>query len=795
MTTSPPSGSDHAGGADRRSEAFDLLHPSVQRWVWQQGWTTLRDAQEAAIRPILEGNSDVLISAATASGKTEAAFLPICSRLVAEGTPPDGGVAVLYLSPLKALINDQFERLDQLCEHLELSVHRWHGDVASSRKAQVLRQPSGVLLITPESLEAIFVIHGPRVASLLASLRYVVVDELHSFIGTERGAQLQSLLQRVELALRRRVPRIGLSATLGDLRLAAEFLRPGHGQNVSVITSLEDNQELRLQLRGYLVTEPRVDARSAAAAGTAGQEIVTEDLTEGDKLAISGDLYKTLRGTDNLVFANSRRNVEVYADLLRRLSEKHRAPNEFWPHHGSLSKEIREDVEAALRDRTRPVNAVCTSTLEMGIDIGTVTSIAQIGAPPSVCGLRQRLGRSGRRGDPAVLRIYVSEHEVTERTPPPDALRAELVQSIAMVRLLLDRWFEPPTPGNLHVSTLVQQLLSLIAQHGGVLPVEAHRALCAAGPFAGVDDRRFDALLRSLGAADLVVQADDGTLLLGSTGERIVNHYSFFAAFVTPEEYRLVHEGRTLGTIPIHYPLFEGALLIFGGRRWRVLSVDTHHKVVDLTRAAGGRPPLFNGTGIPVDDHVRQEMLAVYKGGDIPSFLDATARSLLVEARENFLRYRLDQSFLLIWGADTLIFPWAGDRIMGTLALALAANGLDVSLDGLALAALKTSEAEVQAQLVGLASKPPPDASSLAAKAANKAQEKYDWVLGDDLLCDSFAARSLDPERAWRCLHQLLAKGADDGGGVNVVHDPSAPEEMLKATNQRPYRTQPRGKK
>jgi len=160
-------------------------------------------------------------------------------------------VQVLYVSPLKALINDQWGRLDALCEHLDIPVHRWHGDVPGSRKAKVLKAPDGLLLITPESLEALLVRHGPKVAHIFGGLAYVVIDEMHSFIGTERGAQLQSLLHRVELARRSRVPRIGLSATLGDMAAAANWLRPGRGHAVATIVADDDTSELRLQLRGY----------------------------------------------------------------------------------------------------------------------------------------------------------------------------------------------------------------------------------------------------------------------------------------------------------------------------------------------------------------------------------------------------------------------------------------------------------------------------------------------------------------------------------------------------------------
>jgi len=204
----PPSSSDDAAA----SSSFFLLHEKVQRWIWRHEWRELRDVQERAIPPILEGRSDIILAAATAGGKTEAAFLPIVSRLIAGSGP---GISCLYVSPLKALINDQFGRMEALCADLDIAVHRWHGDVSADRKRKVLRDPTGVLLITPESIEALMVLHGTAIPALFAGLRYVVVDELHSFIGSERGRQLQSLLHRIEVCVRRRMPRVGLSATLG----------------------------------------------------------------------------------------------------------------------------------------------------------------------------------------------------------------------------------------------------------------------------------------------------------------------------------------------------------------------------------------------------------------------------------------------------------------------------------------------------------------------------------------------------------------------------------------------------
>ena len=627
MTTLPSSDSE-------AQSAFDRLHPNIQQWIWNHGWGELRPAQVQAVPPILEGHTDVILSAATASGKTEAAFLPICSALAFEpSTSP--GIEVLYLSPLKALINDQFDRLEDLFEQIDVPVHRWHGDVSGAHKQQVLRNPSGLVLMTPESLEALFVHRGTQIRPTFDALRYIVIDELHAFLGTERGAQLQSLLNRLELAVRRRIPRIALSATLGDMSAAGEFLRPGRGHLVRSVIAEDDQHALALQLRGYVSSEPE--------SGHANPADDRETLTQR---AIAQDLFRVLRGSDNLVFANARRDVEIYTDRLTQLSEEAHVPNQFFAHHGSLGKDLREHVEARLKDHSMPITAVCTSTLELGIDIGDVDSIAQVGSPPSVASLRQRVGRSGRRGEPSKLRMYAAEDEITPKTQPPDALHARMVQSIAMVDLLLTRWYEPPEMSDLHLSTLIQQVLSIIAQQGGATAAGLFSVTCKDGPFR-TTEAQFTQLLRKLGTDQLLTQAADGTLLLGTIGERIVNHFSFYAAFTTPDEWRLLSDGRQLGTMPINSPLAPGLLLIFAGRRWSIVGVDTAHKVVDLVPAPGGKAPRFHSSPIPVHDHVRKEMLSIYRSGSVPSYLDQQAADLLTEGRQNFVRYQLDRRRLL----------------------------------------------------------------------------------------------------------------------------------------------------
>jgi ATP-dependent Lhr-like helicase len=668
-----------------------------------------------------------------------------------------GSVRALYIGPLKALINDQFERLERLCESREIPVHSWQGDIDAGRKKRVLTSPSGILLITPESLEALFVLHGPELSVVFRDLKFIVVDELHSFIANERGRQLQSLLHRLEFILRRRVRRLALSATLGDMRGAAEFLRPGDADETEIIVDDDDEQEIKLQIRGYREKNPHPETE-INAHGREGLEDQVDD-----RFSIAEHLFSVLRGNDNLVFCNSRQDVEVFADLLRRLSERNRVPNEFLPHHGSIAKEIREEVEARLKDKSTPQTIVCTTTLELGIDIGSVATIAQVGVPFSVASLRQRLGRSGRRGDPAVIRMYIQEKELGANSPLQDTLRPHLVQSVAMVRLLVEKWFESPRLGALHLSTLVQQTLSMLAQYGGARALDIWRCLCDTGPFTDLDQKMFQRVMRSLAAHELLTQSSDGTLLLDLAGERLVNHYSFYAAFSTPEEFRLIADGRMIGSLPIAYPLAEGSFLIFAGRRWEVVSVDTQHKAIELKAAAGGRAPSFMGSGGWTDDRVREEMFDVYTTNDVPGYLDSTGLSLLMEGRKHFLDLRLGNRFAISNGSNTILFVWKGDRVLNTLFLQLRRVGLQVARDGLALTIFRRTPQEVFDHLKALSIQGPADSTALASSVTNKATEKHDRFLDADLLNADYASRYLDCRGAWETICRLTDSPLGNG--------------------------------
>ena len=717
------------------SSSFQLLDERIQRFIWAEGWESLRDAQEAAIPLIVKPDRDVIIAAATASGKTEAALFPALTHLLASNSLG----LIIYVSPLKALINDQFARLDRLCALLDVPVWPWHGDISSSVKSRFLKTGQGVLLITPESLEALLCNRGSSMGVAFARLDFIVIDELHAFIGSERGKQLQSLLHRIERGLGRSVPRVGLSATLGDMGLAAEFLRPGRGSSVTLVESKAAGQELRILLKGY--EEP----------------LAVEDAAEGEPerktpARIAAHLFKGLRGSNNLVFPNSRSQVETYTHLLNELCQAQQVPNEFWPHHGNLSKEIRSETEAALNRKDPPASAICTNTLELGIDIGAVKSVAQIGCPPSVASLRQRLGRSGRcEGESAILRAYSIESALGGDPTIDSELRLGTVQMIAMISLLLEGWFEPPVLGGAHLSTLIQQVLSFVAQNGGASIGRTYELLCGPNaPFEGLSKDEFIELVRSLGEHDLLMQDASGDLLHGRLGEARVNHYTFYAAFASEEEFRIVTLGKTLGTMPMSGLLVVDQRILFAGKTWRVEGIDEKMKTIFVVRTSGGLPPPFVSGGGRVHTQVRERMRQLLEGTVVPPYLDATASRFLAEGRAGYARRSLAEAWTVNQGSEVLILTWLGDSANEALACLLRSRGHSARPEPLGVAVNMKGQTldDLRRTLTDASESRAPTLDELLAETNNLEREKWDWALPDRLLRKTYASLHLDLEEA-----------------------------------------------
>lgn len=741
---------------------YQRLHPIIQNWIFKQGWEDLRFIQKMAIEPILAKDRDVLISASTAAGKSEAFFLPGCTAIA--GIKNSFGI--IYISPLKALINDQYRRFEDLCCALDVGLVSWHGDSASSKKRFFEKNPSGIILITPESLESLLMRKMGWVKQAFSSLQYIVIDEFHAFIGSERGRQLISLLNRLEILLGRinkPIPRIALSATLGDIRTIPSILRPNRSIDCEIIEGDQSHTIIQMQLRGYV--EPYVSKqeifKSCSDTNDAGLRI-----SKGAMELIQNDLYRLCRGGSHLVFANSRQRTEQLAAGLKDECEKNLVPNEFFPHHGSLSKELRETLEERLQKEQLPTTAICTMTLELGIDIGKVNSVIQVMPPSAVSSLRQRLGRSGRRGNPSVLRMMIPENEISKNSNLTDDLRLQIFISIALIHLLVkDQWFEPPSNKAYHFSTLLHQILSVIAQYGGIKADQLYSILCqTGGAFNNVSISQFSLLLRRLGKLDLIVQLESGELTLGLNGERLTGNYRFYAVFTTPEEFEIIYKNKRLGALPVDYPLVEGQHIVFGGQYWKILAIDSDKKVILVDQAGKGNPPKFGGVGLDVHDRVRQKMFEIYSLNDDAikmethevSFLNPTAKKLFLEGIDTFNRYALNTRCIIQKDRNVNIFMWLGDKAVFTLTLMLMQFKLEVSSYLGVIEVVNINVEDVMDILRKLLFLEISD-EALSKVVPNKLVEKYDDFLPEELLNLDYGRRTFEIDKVKRWIQKVLS--------------------------------------
>ena len=704
----------------QKKSAFDMLASSVQRWIWKQGWTSLNEIQERSIPIILKADSDVIISAATAGGKTEAALFPILTSIDDDNS---FGCKVLYVSPLKALINDQYRRLLDITEGTHIKVTPWHQDVSVSLKNRFLKTPSGILIITPESLES-FLMNRREIAEyIFESLQYIVIDELHAFIGTERGIQLQSLLSRVETMVNRRIPRIAMSATFSDFDSVKVFLRNKGDFPCSIITKERSSHEVKILIKEYIASD-----------------------SENVEDEICNEILNKLRGTNNLVFVNSKYEAEEYTTKLGDLCSENNIPNEFRIHHGNLSREIRGNVERELQEGRYPVTAICTSTLELGIDIGKVKSIAQIGVANSVSGLRQRLGRSGRRNEPSILRILSIDGE----RGLLDELRTNLFQNIAVVELLKEHQFETSSIKNYHFSTLIQQLLTLIVSYESILAKEAWQYLCMNGIFNNVTSSVFLKLLHCLGEKKVISQLHTGEIIIGWVGEKIIRDIDFYATFMRTDDYTILDiNGGRIGIIQGEPR--KGDIIKLAAKHWKVEEVSNRNKTAYVHQTDKIGNLFFDGFGMEASPFIVEKMKEVYCSLDEYPYLDMNAKTQLKVGRNYFSQYALDSTSFIEYNERNTLFTWAGYRINHTIELILKQYLEDIEIEECnAIYIVGVTPSDISFVLKQEKPKAVDLASLLVFEL--KLQYKYDYLLTDELLNMEYAKSCLDIDGAWNIL-------------------------------------------
>ncbi len=748
---------------DASTGAFNLLSLGVQRQLWRMRWTQLRPIQADAIRAIIQSKSDLVISAETASGKTEAAFLPIISRICDDSL---GSVRAVYVGPLKALINDQFQRIEDLCQFVDVPTHRWHGDVGATAKSALVKNPSGVLLITPESLESLFVNRSEHLQNLFGGLQFVVIDELHSFLENERGIHLRSLLCRLQRVLaksNRRFRMVGLSATLGDLSVAQKYLNQESWSSVQVIRDESGNKELKFRLHAYQPGERRPGKDKHASDQYVEINSESEPLNSGSdeqdlevKQQIAEDLVAHCHGASNLVFANAKGDIEVYADLCKRTAIRNALPDTFLVHHGSLSREIREDAEHVMKSGHRRT-VVCSSTLEMGIDIGSVRMVGQIGAPWSVASMKQRLGRSGRKDeDPRIMRVYIPCRKLGPDTELVNRLYPELIQAIATTQLLLSDWVEPPASATCDLSTLTQQIISVVAETGGTTASELYERLVTSGAFRNITPDLFRSTLQSLGRRDVIEQMDTGELILGSDGEFIRSGKDFYAAFQTPAEFSVTTGDRQIGTLPMKTIPNVGDHLLLGGRRWKIDNIDFDRSRIFVAPARGAKRPLFISTPGSIHGKIREKMRDVLRASDQFAYLNDTAKDLLDIARRSANEHAIfDQPLVPLSQSKILWFTWASTEVQTTLKAILESAGICSKDRGIAVE-ITASANELVSQLTRLLAGKF-NSRTLASFVYPKRRRKYDEYLSEELLNASIAQDVLEVNKAVQYCQKLIS--------------------------------------
>lgn len=636
--------------------AFDRYAPFVQEYIYQNHWENLRSIQVAAADAIFNTDENVLLTASTASGKTEAAFFPIIT-LFSEDMP--SSVGCIYIGPLKALINDQFSRLNDLCAEADIPVWHWHGDVAQSHKAKLMRHPSGILQITPESLEALLLHKHAAIAKLFGDLRFVVIDEVHSLLRGDRGGQTLCLIERLSRIAGVNPRRIGLSATIGDPEGTGEFLSLGTGRKTIIPKIDAKGSKWRLSMEHFYVK----DAQAAEDKQIPGALPVLEEKTDDAPANADpgiGYIFEHTRGKKCLVFVNSREECEMVTTTLRHYCELNHEPDRFLVHHGNLSASYRETAEGIMKDDSQYMTTVTTATLELGIDIGRLERAFQIDAPWTVSSFLQRMGRTGRRELPPEMWFVIREDEPEVRAMLPTTIPWKLLQGIALVQLYLEeRWVEPPRLDRLPFSLLYHQTMSTLASCGELSPRALADRVLRLHYFHRITQEDYRVLLRHLIATDHIQQTEQGGLIVGLAGERVINSFKFYGVFQESEEYTVRSESQELGTVVSPPPV--GEKLAIAGHVWQVLDVDHKRRLIYCRQVKGSVPAYFGQCPGDLHTKILTRMRRVLQEDRQYPYLMKNAVARLEQARFTAAHSgAADKTLINLGGNMWCLLPWVG---------------------------------------------------------------------------------------------------------------------------------------
>ena len=727
---------------------FSRFPDFIKEYIYTHNWQELRDIQLDAARVIFETDANLLLSSSTASGKTEAAFFPIISDIIS-GADFGESISVLYIAPLKSLINDQFARLDELLDMSGIPVTHWHGDVGLSHKSKLLKKPEGILQITPESLESMVINRANDSPRLFGRLKYVVIDEIHSLIGADRGNQVICLLSRLARLIGYSPRRVGLSATLGDLDLAAEWLGAGSGRDTIAPKPPMKPLKWRLGFEHFYIqnsNEVQIPKESLATA---------EQSERGGYAKLDPGyeyLYDALYGNKALVFSNSREETELVCATLRQISRARGDKDVFLIHHGNLSAALREDAEEKMKDDTVSDAVTCaTVTLELGIDIGRLDRVAQMGSPTTVSAFLQSLGRSGRRGTPPEMVMVYREETPLPNAPLPQIIPWELLRGAAIVELYSsERFIEPPSVKKMPLSLAFHQTLSMIASEGEMTPKRLAERVLSLPPLASLGKEVYRALLVSMINNEYLELTETKGLIIGLAGERIINSFKFYAVFKDSEDFTVRCDSEEIGTITTPPPV--GDRFALAGRVWEVKEVDLPRRLIFVKLVDGKMEISWPGDSGEIHTRLLLAMRDVLFNGKDYSFLGENARARLENARRVAKNAGMDSKMLIFLGGQSYcLFPWLGTRSSRTMRRLMQKNAKELGISDIQCESCHyiTFKAKGDAgehfldNIMAILEREELDCRTLVGEGECPVFDKYDEFIPAELLREAYACDRL----------------------------------------------------
>ena len=654
---------------------FGLFPDYIKEYIYSHSWQELRAVQIAAAHTILETDNNLLLTSSTASGKTEAAFFPILARM--QDDPPTS-IGVLYIAPLKSLINDQFLRLDELLDESGVNVTHWHGDVAQSHKTRLLKEPSGILQITPESLESLLINRPNEIVRLFGDLRYVVIDEIHTLTGSDRGNQIICQLCRIERAIGRSPVRIGLSATVGEPKKAAEWLSAGSGRDTDIPAIEPEKVRWRLGLEHFFIQNDSSDQTDNSARKKGSLASGTAVLDAGYEF-----IYESVKNKKALIFSNSREETEYITATMRQIALLRGERDNFLIHHGNLSASIREEAEMKMKNDDQNVVTCATVTMELGIDIGKLERIVHNEAPHTVSSFLQRLGRSGRRGQaPEMIEVFREENPLPN-TPLPQLMPWNLLRAIAIIQLYIEeRFIEPPVIKQMPMSLLFHQTLSVLASSGELTARQLAEKILTLPPFLNIQKEDYRELLVSMVQNEYIQTTDEKTLIVGLSGEKLLRSFKFYAVFKDSEDFTVRSGSDEIGTITTPPPL--GDRFALAGRVWEVEELDIQRKLIYVKPVEGKMEIAWPGDFGEVHTKILERMKKVLQEDTVYPYLKQNAKERLETARRVARNTgMLTRPVVSLGGYTKCIFPWLGTRSFRTLRKFIAQNAKEFKISGI----------------------------------------------------------------------------------------------------------------